>query len=56
MIDRQPGAGAAGAGFRTYAIKLTATWSLCALVWKLWSAPAGQAELDSFVRILENPA
>jgi len=49
MIERRGEAEAAGSGFPTYAAKIAATWLLCALVWHLWSAPSGQAALQSYV-------
>lgn len=31
------------------ALKVAATWSLCGLVWLLWSRPAGEAALTAYV-------
>jgi hypothetical protein len=52
MTDWQEDSEGARTDFLTYAAKIAATGLLCTLVWKLWSAPAGQAALNSYVRAI----
>ena len=52
LMGRVPGGSSADeiADSRTgFALKIVATWLLCALMWVLWSSPAGEAAFGSYL-------
>jgi hypothetical protein len=52
MFETKGDCEAVGVGFVAFAAKTAATWLLCGLVWNLWSAPSGQAALQTYIGAL----
>jgi hypothetical protein len=55
MIEGQEVSETVGGVFAIYASKIAATWLLCALIWNLWRASAGEAVLQYYVQTVGAP-